>query len=305
MGFYLDSQNAYTLYKNETVKPYFVDKSQMLEELFPFVQEGSNYICITRPRRFGKTVMANMIASFYSSAYESEDIFNTLYIAKKGDYRKYLNQYYVIHISCNELPKNCRTYEQYIQRIEGRLVKDLKTKYPDVDFNEDESLWDIFSEIYVVHPDARFIFVLDEWDFIFHRDFVTENDKKNYVMFLSNLLKDKPYVLLAYMTGILPIAKYSSGSELNMFVEFTMAKNTAFSDFFGFTENEVEEICKRYLKNCSEPTITLEGLKSWYDGYHTITGKCLYNPCSVVQALRFNQLENYWTSSGPYGEIDG
>ena len=90
-----------------------------------------------------------------------------------------------------------------------------------------------------------------------------------------------------------------------MFVEFTMAKNTAFSDFFGFTENEVEEICKRYLKNCSEPTITLEGLKSWYDGYHTITGKCLYNPCSVVQALRFNQLENYWTSSGPYGEIDG
>lgn len=304
MGFYLNSQNAYTLYKNETAKPYFVDKSKMLEELFPFVQEGSSYICITRPRRFGKTVMANMIASFFSIACESEDIYNPLNIAKSADYRRYLNQYHVIHISFNELPKNCRSYEQYIQRIEARLVKDLKTEYPDVDFDENESLWDIFSEIYVDNPDIRFIFVLDEWDFIFHRNFVTEDDKKHYVMFLSNLLKDKPYVLLTYMTGILPIAKYSSGSELNMFVEFTMAKNTAFSDFFGFTEAEVAEIYARYLKNCCEPIITREGLKIWYNGYHTASGECVYNPRSVVQALRFNQLESYWTSSGPYDEID-
>jgi len=65
MGVYLNSKNAYTMYKNETAKPYYVDKTQMLKELFPLVSEGTNYICITRPRRFGKTVMANMIGSFF------------------------------------------------------------------------------------------------------------------------------------------------------------------------------------------------------------------------------------------------
>ena len=65
LGVYLDSRTGYDLYKNETEKPYFVDKTLLLEELFPLVDEGSNYICVTRPRRFGKTVMANMIAAFF------------------------------------------------------------------------------------------------------------------------------------------------------------------------------------------------------------------------------------------------
>ena len=59
-------------------------------------------------------------------------------------------------------------------------------------------------------------------DCIFHKDFITDEDKKKYISFLSSLLKDKAYVLLSYMTGILPIAKYSSGSELNMFAEYKM-----------------------------------------------------------------------------------
>ena len=123
MGVYLNSETAYTLYKNETEKPYFVDKSQMLEELFPLVREGTNYICLTRPRRFGKTVMANMIAS---RAHKSADIFDSLNISKNKEYETYRNQYAVIHISFNDVVRQCTTYEQYISRVEKRLLRDLK-----------------------------------------------------------------------------------------------------------------------------------------------------------------------------------
>lgn len=176
MGVYLNSISAYTLYKNEVVKTYFVDKTQMLEALFPFAEEGGNYICIARPRRFGKTVMANMIASFFSKAHDSGDVFDSLYIAKTDHLHYHLNQYQVIYICFNELPRRCRTYEQYISRIEGKLVRDLRREYPDVEMEEDETLWNILTDIYTSKPSSKFIFVLDEWDFIFHRDFVTEGD---------------------------------------------------------------------------------------------------------------------------------
>lgn len=303
MGVYLNSTIAYTLYKDETTKPYFVDKTQIMEELIPLARQGSNYVCITRPRRFGKTVMADMIASFFSKACDSSDIFDKLYIAKNEGYHQALNSYPVIHMTFNELPRKCKTYEQYIERIESKLIKDLIQAYPEVDIDEQDAVWDVLKSINLQIPSERFIFVLDEWDYIFHRGFVTEKDKMSYVEFLSNLLKGKAYVSLAYMTGILPIAKYSSGSELNMFLEYTMATEEKFSDAFGFTETEVDKLYKRYLDGCSEPKVTREGLRAWYDGYHAKSGERVYNPRSVVASLMNNNLGNYWTSSGPYDEI--
>lgn len=303
MGVYLNSKAAYTLYKSETEKPYFVDKSSMLEELFPLVQTGNNHICITRPRRFGKTVMANMISSFFSRACDTKDVFQKLRIAESKDYEKYRNQFSVIHVSLNELGGRCNSYEQYIERIEKRLVRDLKREYPDAWIDEKESVVDAFLELYAQNEETRFIFVFDEWDFIFHQSFTTEKDKKDYLMFLRDLLKDRPYVQLAYMTGILPIAKYSSGSELNMFSELTMAEEERFSEYFGFTESEVDRLFERYQKKNEKQQVTRDGLKNWYDGYHTKAGERLYNPRSVVMALSNNNLGNYWTSSGPYDEI--
>ena len=151
--------------------------------------------------------------------------------------------------------------------------------------------------------EVRFIFVFDEWDYIFHRDYATEDDKKAYVEFLSNLLKNQPYVSYAYMTGILPIAKYSSGSELNMFLEYTMASEEKYCEYFGFTETEVDDLFKRYTAFTDEPEISREGLRIWYDGYHTYSGERVYNPRSVVASLTNNNLGNYWTSAGPYDEI--
>lgn len=303
MGIYLNNTTAYTLYKNETTKPYFVDKSNLLTELFPLIDEGSNYICITRPRRFGKTIMANMIAAFLCKSCDSHDIFDTLNIHDSDAYQTCINQYNVIHISLNEVPEQCNSYQQYISRIRNRLVRDLNQAYPDCNIDTNDALWDILRDIYELQNKERFVFVLDEWDFIFHQAYITEADKKAYILFLSNLLKDKPYISLVYMTGILPIAKYSSGSELNMFLEYTMGTREKYSNYFGFTDVEVDDLYQRYLKFVSPPTISRNDLKIWYDGYQTCSGHHVYNPRSIVCALRDNQLSSYWTSSGPYDEL--
>lgn len=317
MGFYLNSRKARSNYKEITETAYFVDKSLMIEELIPIVGEGegivsragrwigksSKYICITRPRRFGKTVMANMIAAYFGKEIDSREIFDKLEIHSCEQYEQHLNQHDVIYITFNEMPNECRTYRQYISRIEKRLLADLTRKFPSACIEDVDSLWDALNNIYELEEEIKFIFVLDEWDYIFHKDFVTDKDKEEYLGFLSNLLKDQPYVELAYMTGILPIAKYSSGSELNMFLEYTMAAERKYCDYFGFTEAEVDCLYDRYRNITDDRNITREGLRLWYNGYHTVSGERLYNPRSVVAALTNNNLGNYWTSSGPYDEI--
>lgn len=306
MGTYLNSITPYTLYKSESLSPYFVDKTLMLRELFPYVSAGNRHICITRPRRFGKTIMANMISSFFQKASDSSDVFDSLTISQVDDYRRYKNQYNVIRIDFSKLPRNCDSYTQYIERIEALLIEDVKEAYPQVKINEADAIGDILESVFV-QCGEKFIFVLDEWDFIFHRDFINEIDKEKYVAFLSNLLKDRPYVVLSYMTGILPIAKYSSGSELNMFAEFTMVNSPMFGEYFGFTDDEVDDLYRRYIVECDrqhkEKSVTRKGLRDWYNGYYTKSGERVYNPRSVVFALQFNNLTNYWTSSGPYDEI--
>ncbi len=303
MGIYLNGTMAYSLYSSETSGLYFVDKTMLLSELFPLIETGNRHICLTRPRRFGKTVMANMIGAFFSRGCDSHDLFDHLQIAEQEGYLENLNQHDVIHIDFSEVPRQCKTYEQYIGRIERRLLKDIRKAYPEADFDEEDAVWDVLKSVFTAYDSQRFLFVLDEWDAVFHMPFMTKEDQNNYLLFLKNLLKDKPYVSLAYMTGILPIAKYSSGSELNMFAEYTMVTETKFSNYFGFTENEVDMLYERYEKNTPEPAITRALLREWYDGYHTKSGERVYNPRSIVLSLTNNNLGNYWTNSGPYDEI--
>lgn len=317
MGLYLNSKRPRNNYLEIVKSDYFTDKTMILEELLPIVGAGealnggdsekagqsNKYICITRPRRFGKTVTANMIAAFFEKGYDGHGIFDRLAVSACKQYEEHLNRHNVIYISFNEIPNECRTYRQYISRIRKRVMGDLIHEFPNAGIDAEDALWDAFNIIYELEEDVKFIFVLDEWDFIFHRDFVTADDKRDYISFLSNLLKDQPYVELAYMTGILPIAKYSSGSELNMFLEYTMVTEEKYSEYFGFTESEVDDLYARYERRTKEPRITREDLKLWYDGYHTMSGKRVYNPRSVVSALMNNNLGNYWTSAGPYDEI--
>ena len=303
MGRYLNSSTPYALYQGETNQPYFVDKSLLLAELFPVLDAGNQHICITRPRRFGKTIMANMIAAFLSKKVDSDSIFSRLKITSNLKYKEYRNKYNVISIDFSKISRSCDSYSDYIGKIETTLIRDLKKEYPQIEVYEDDSAADVLETIFEECNQERFVFVLDEWDFIFHKDFINEENKKQYIQFLSNLLKDRPYVQMTYMTGILPIAKYSDGSELNMFDEYDMACKEKYSEYFGFLDEEVDQLYDIYKKITKNPKILRSELKEWYDGYRAAAGDYLYNPRSVVCALRDNQLANYWTSSGTYDSI--
>lgn len=318
MGIYLNGTSAYGLFRRDYASMYYVDKSEMLAELIPLVEPamdegkktepgwrmGQKYVAVTRPRRFGKTVMANMIASYFGKGVDSHEEFDTMEVSKYPWYREHLNRHNVIHIAFNKNTEEVRDYDQYISMIKNTLLNDLLVSYPDVKISGMDSLWMALTKIYEYCGGEKFIFVLDEWDYLYHQEFAADRDKDNFTKFLSNLLKDSAYVEMVYMTGILPIAKYSSGSELNMFCEYTMVTEEKYGEYFGFTNDEVDELYDRYLKrNIAERRVTREGLRGWYDGYHTKSGERIYNPRSVVLALENNNLGNYWTSSGPYDEL--
>ena len=303
MGMYLNSRFPYEEYKNIAGTRFFVDKSAMLDEVISSMAvDGQRYLCITRPRRFGKSVMANMVGAFFGRAVDGKCLFDRLQIAESDNYEKYRNQYDVISIDFSRMPRDCSSYQQYITRIQDGINQELMKAYPRLGLSLEGAVWDnlqlIFEEEW-----GKFVFVIDEWDAIFHKAFITEGDRMDFLAFLKNLLKGQPYVELAYMTGVLPIAKYSSGSELNMFQEYNMAVSERYGTYFGFLEAEVDSLFHIYRQTAKNPRITRKELKRWYDGYQTASGERLYNPRSVVCALTDNQLRNYWTSSGPYDEI--
>lgn len=302
MGMFINSRipfESYLLVKNDI---YFVDKTSLIEELFPALGGEKRFFCITRPRRFGKSVMANMIGAFFGKAADAGNLFDTLKIASSSKYKTHLNRHCVVYIDFSRMPQNCDTYRAYIGRISDGIKRDLIAEFPDLGLDFDRDLWDLFQLVFE-NTGQRFIFVMDEWDAIFHKDFISEKDRKSYLEFLRDLLKGQTYVELAYMTGILPIAKYSGGSELNMFMEYDMATKVKFGEYFGFLDSEVDRLFAVYLGETAHPRITREELALWYDGYHTAAGERIYNPRSVVCALTDNQISNYWTGSGPYDEI--
>ena len=175
------------------------------------------------------------------------------------------------------------------------MINDLRKTYPDLLISKKDSLSDLLNQ-----TGNSFIFVIDEWDAIFERPFMNAEDKENYLLFLKNLLKDKSYIHFAYMTGILPIAKYTSGSPLNMFREFSAFQDSQFYPFFGLTRNEIQELMLR--KGFIQPS--MEELTSWYDGYiREHDGVHMFNPESVACALLDGKCESNWTGTGPMNEV--
>ncbi len=292
-GMFLNSRVPYERYKEVLRDPYFVDKTMILKELVFYFGKRNRYCCITRPRRFGKTD-------------EKERIFEGLAISKEKEYSAHLNQHDLIYIDFGREIKGCKSFAQYIERIEKGILEDLTAAYPDCDLGKSVSVWDVLQKIFE-QTKNRFLFVMDEWDAVFKMPFVTEKEHKEYLLeyllFLKCLLKDQPYVEFAYMTGVLPIVKYSSGSELNMFVEYDMVTAEKFSEYFGFSDAEVDRLYEIYRSEAGTPKFSREELRLWYDGYYTAAGNRLYNPRSVVLALTDGQLRNNWTSSGPYDEL--
>ena len=291
MGLYLNSDRSLKNYEELYRSDYFVDKSLIIERLNKIIGKRSKYLCITRPRRFGKTSVADMVAAYYSKAVDSKSIFDNLNISTVNSYDENLNKYNVINISFNKMPDSGKTYDDYIKMIKQSLISDIVKYYPNINPNEFFTVGDMLES-----TGDQFIFVLDEWDYIFSKELFQE-DQDDFLEFLTFLLKDKPYVLLCYMTGVLPIKRYSSGSALNMFDEFTFLKDRRFGEFFGFTTDEVLTLCDE------NQYMDFEKLEVWYNGYTTANGVKIYNPRSVVKALENNYCESYWTNTGAMDEV--
>ena len=291
MSIYLNTNKPLENYKDLYRSRYFIDKSLIIDRLNEVIETSDKYICITRPRRFGKSSVADMLGAYYSKGLNSKEIFDNLNISKVQSYKEYLNKYNVISISFNKLPNKIGSYDEYISLIQETIKDDIKTTYPHIEF---KSFYTISDMLFATQE--KFIFILDEWDYIFSNNLFEEN-QNDYLEFLRNLLKDQPYVALCYMTGVLPIKKYSSGSALNMFDEYTFLKDRIFGEYFGFTEEEVIEICNKNGK------MNFKELESWYNGYFTATEIKIYNPRSVVKALQNNYCDSYWTNTGEMNEV--
>ena len=311
-----------------------VDIEQTKKMVDTFIEQGFNYFDTAHGYLEGKSELA--LKECLTSRHKREEYILTdkltmTYFNKQEDIRPFFESqleacgveyfdFYLMHSQSKDIFehfKKCRAYETALElKKEGKIhhfgisfhdkaevLEEILKEYPQIEVYEDDSAADVLETIFEECNQERFVFVLDEWDFIFHKDFVTEENKKQYVLFLSNLLKDRSYVQLTYMTGILPIAMYSSGSELNMFWEYTMVSEAKYNEYFGFTDSEVDQLYEKYTRNTREIHISREDLKEWYDGYTTKSGERMYNPRSVVLALTNNNIGNYWTSSGPYDEI--
>lgn len=289
---YLNTNTPLLLFQRNLNSEIYVDKSLLIKKVSKYINTGDCYICITRPRRFGKTINAAMLASYYTKEYDSHKLFDNLAIAETSMYEKHLNQHNVIYIDFSQIPDFCTSYHDYIANILSDLKKELSEHYPKLKEETYSSIGRMLKD-----TEDTFIFILDEWDSVFYKDFMTTPDKVQHLSFLKGLLKDQPYVELAYMTGVLPIAKYSSGSELNMFDEYNFMNDYIYDEYFGFQEHEVRQLCQEHS------SLSYEELKKWYDGYYTSDGKSLFNPRSVSKALTRGICLNYWTETGPMNEI--
>lgn len=284
--------NTVLKYFTEARTEIYVDKSLLIQIVNTKINTKSKYICITRPRRFGKTINANMLAAYYTKNMDAHKQFQDLKISKCATYHEHLNKHNVIYIDFSNKPQFCSDFNTYILNIYNKLMEDILEAYPQLKGKSFSSLSDILTA-----SNDSFIIVMDEWDSVFYEDFMSEKDKVAFLKFLKSILKDQTYIELVYMTGVLPIAKYSSGSELNVFDEFNFMNDNVFDAFFGFSEEEVKELCEHHHG------VDYKDLKYWYDGYHLSNGKSLFNPRSVVKALTRKCCLNYWTETGPMNEI--
>ncbi len=291
MGQYIDNGN---LPFRRILNSDFTDKSGLLNILNKNLDTENSFMCVSRPRRFGKSVAAKMAYAYYDRKSDSRGLFEGLEITKSPDYEKHLNKYPTIYIDWNEFA-NVPDKDK-LKEAQKCVIADLKKVYEILE--EKDSLGKALTEINEKTGD-RFILIIDEWDMLV-RD-VTQEIQDEYVNFLRSMFKTNKannVFLLVYMTGILPIIKIKTQSALNNFREYSIIYPANTAKYYGFTETEVETLCKTHNMN-------LELMKHAYDGYIIGEEKSMFNPNSVMQAIRKQWCDSYWSKTGATDAISG
>ena len=290
MGIYLNPGNI-DFYNSVNHSQIYIDKTDLIRYTNKVLYGEQKFICVSRPRRFGKSMAANMLTAYYSRGCDSKELFRNLKIAQNSDFEKYLNRYNVIHINMVNFLERSESMDEMLDYLKKRLLHEIKKENGDVDCFDWNDLISVLDEVFQ-EKKIPFIFIIDEWDCIFRAHKSDEDSQTKYLNFLRNLLKDQSYVALAYMTGILPIKKYGEHSAINMFTEIAMTNPRELAEFTGFTESEVKALCNEY-------GMPFDETKRWYDGYN-LKGVSIYNPRSVVMSMTGHDYDNYWTSTETY-----
>ena len=276
-------------------KQYYVDKSMIISKLNESIDNDDSFICVSRPRRFGKTMAANMIAAYYTKGCDSHEIFSDLEISKDPSFEEYINKYTVIKIDMNDIVTNkgILTVSNFINE---RVIAELKEEFPLIEFTNNSTLALAIQDIYK-KTGEQFVFVIDEYDVII-RDELYSSELDGYLQMLVSLFKSEATnsaIALAYLTGIMPIIKEKTQSKLNNFTEYTMLSPKGMAPYMGFTEDEVKKLCNKVNMDFDE-------LKRWYDGYK-LNGLEIYSPKSVITAISEKVCDDYWTQTGSYDAL--
>ena len=291
MGIYINPGNENL--KKALNSEIFVDKSLFISKISKLLNTEQRFICVSRPRRFGKTMIGNLMKAYFSKGCDSKEIFENLKIANDPCFEENLNKFNVLSIDLGGFFSSSKNKNEVLLNLYNELLEDFRKEFPSIKFSEKDSVAKMIQRVYT-ETNTQFIIIIDEYD-VLVREQIPEDIFKSYLELLNSLFKNdalNPAIAFAYLTGILPIVRDKVQSKLNVFKESTMLEPFGLEEFFGFTKAEVKALCKQYkmkFKECEE----------WYDGYKI--GKIsVYNPNSLVEAMMRRKFKNYWHSTGSY-----
>jgi hypothetical protein len=273
----------------------YVDKSLIISKLNKRINARNKLICISRPRRFGKSTIAQMLCAYYDKSCDSSALFKNLKIANDPSFEENLNKYPVIYLDMTWFTSTCGKIETVLDFMTAKITKEIKEYYPNAN---GDSLAEVIASA-AVNYKSKFIIIIDEWDAIFREAKNNVEIQKAYVILLRSLFKSpvtNKMIALGYMTGILPIKKYGTQSALTDFKEYTMIDPGEFAEYTGFTEDEVKSLCQKYGRD-------FEKAKQWYNGYSFSSTKAIYNPNSIMQCMISGKYQNYWTRTESYESL--
>ncbi|MBP3203558.1 MAG: AAA family ATPase [Bacteroidales bacterium] len=295
MGIYINIGNSrFQSIRNSE----YVDKSGLIAIVNGTLSTERRFSCVSRSRRFGKSMAAIMLCAYYDHSCNSRELFLDLDIARDPSFERHLNKYPVLYLDMTAFVTKYHDDPTIISRIDAQLREDVSQTYPAVETREGDDLMDLLVRI-TARTQERFIFIIDEWDAIC-REFKPGSQAMDmYVNWLRRMFKDisgKDVFAGVYLTGILPIKKYKTESALNNFTEYSMVDPRRMAAYFGFTQEEVKALAVKY-------GMDFEELQRWYDGYQIGAQPSMFNPNSVMQALDSDWCTSYWGKTGSYEAV--
>ena len=277
----------------------YVDKSGLVAFVNKALLTQERMICVSRARRFGKSLALQMLYAYYDCSCDSHSLFDDLAIANDASYEKHLNKYYTIHLDITSFITGASAKETIVDEMVERVIEDIKEEFPDVRFPKRDKLMDVLLSV-ATQKGRKFVMLIDEWDALCREASDKPELLKQYINLLRNLFKgDNTNRVFAgvYMTGILPIKSYGTQSALNNFRMYSMVNPEPIESFYGFTEAETKELCRKFNLDYQE-------LAHWYNGYQLgINNTKIFNPTSVMTMLTTGVCKGYWTQTESFESV--